>query len=123
MKNQDTLRIRQEISIASNKPNMEEIIWSGIELRGVDSRISEGRIDVNGEALVQVLYLAAEDEERLQWFETTVPLKGSIDCDVCNQEQLYHITAQMADVHLDVAPDMDGEARNLYLEVILQMHI
>lgn len=123
MKKRDTLRIRQEISIASNKPNMEEIVWSGVELRGIDSRINDGQIDVYGEALVQILYIGDEDEERLQWFETTVPVKGSVACEDCSTEQLYHIATEISQMNLEIAPDLDGESRNISLEMILGMDI
>lgn len=67
----DNLRIRKEITLSSNKPNMDEILWSSVELRGINSHMRNGEIDVNGEALIYVLYSGAEEEDRLQWFETT----------------------------------------------------
>lgn len=41
----DTLRIRKEISLSSNKPNMDEILWSSVELRGMSTRLKNGEIE------------------------------------------------------------------------------
>ena len=63
----DTLRIREEISLSSNKPNMDEILWHSVELRGMGVHMKNGEIEVSGEALIYVLYSGIEEEERLQW--------------------------------------------------------
>ena len=44
----DTLRIRKELSLSSNKPNMHEILWNSVQLRGINSRMKNGEIEVSG---------------------------------------------------------------------------
>lgn len=119
----DILRIRQELSLPSNKPNMEEILWSSVELRGINSFLADGKIETAGEALVQVLYSSAEDEERLQWLEMTVPVQGSIECSACTKEQICHIKAEISQADVEIAMDEDEEARNLLLELVVNLEI
>lgn len=119
----DNLRIRKEISLSSNKPNMDEILWSSVELRGINSHMRNGEIDVNGEALIYVLYSGAEEEDRLQWFETTVPIKGSVECNTCEESQIYRISANLAQADLEIMPDEDGEERNILLEMAINLSI
>ena len=119
----DTLRIRQELSLSSNKPNMEEILWSSVELRGMGSRLKNGEIEVTGEALVSVLYSSAEEEERLQWFETTVPVHGTVECSSCDENQIYYIKSELSQGELEIEADEDGEARNLLLEMVINLEI
>lgn len=119
----DTLRIRQELSLSSNKPNMDEILWSSVELRGISSHLKNGEIDVMGEALVYVLYSGAEEEDRLQWFETTVPIHGIVDCSVCDANQIYYIRSKLSQADLEIQPDEDGEERNLLLELVINLEI
>ncbi len=119
----DTLRIRKELSLSSNKPNMDEILWSSIELRGINSRLKDGEIEVTGEALVYVLYSGIEEEERLQWFETTVPIQGSVDCSICEEALLCQIKTELAQANLEIHPDEDGEERNLLLEMVINLAI
>lgn len=119
----DTLRIRQEIALSSNKPNMDEILWSSVELRGITSHLKNGEIEVTGEALVYVLYSGTEEEDRLQWFETTVPIRGTVDCTSCDADQIYYIKTELSQEDLEIQPDEDGEERNLLLEMVINLEI
>lgn len=119
----DTLRIRKEISLSSNKPNMDEILWNSVELRGISSHLKNGEIEVNGEALIYVLYAGAEEEERLQWFETTVPVQGSVECSTCEETLVHRIHVNLAQSNLEIQPDEDGEERNILLEMVVNLSI
>ena len=119
----DTLRIRKELSLSSNKPNMDEILWSSTELRGINSHLKNGEIEVSGEALIYILYSGAEEEERLQWFETTVPVQGNVECNTCDEALIHRISAQLAQVNLEIQPDEDGEERNILLEMVVNLSI
>lgn len=119
----DTLRIRKELSLSSNKPNMDEILWSSAELRGINSHLKNGEIEVTGEALIYILYSGAEEEERLQWFETTVPVQGSVECNTCEEALIHRISAQLAQVNMEILPDEDGEERNILLEMVVNLVI
>ena len=119
----DTLRIREEISLSSNKPNMDEILWHSVELRGMGVHMKNGEIEVSGEALIYVLYSGIEEEERLQWFETTVSVKGSVDCDICDEALVYRIFPKLAQVGMEILQDEDGEERNILLEMVVNLSI
>ena len=119
----DTLRIRKEIVLSSNKPNMDEILWSSVELRGINSHMRNGEIEVSGEALIYVLYSGTEDDDRLQWFETTVPVKGSAECNTCEESLIYRVSASLAQSNLEISPDEDGEERNILLELVVNLSI
>ena len=119
----DTIRIRKEISLSSNKPNMDEILWHSVELRGMNSHMKNGEIEATGEALIYVLYSCAEEDDRLQWFETTVPVQGSVECNTCEEDLIYHISAKLAQADLEIEPDEDGEERNILLEMVVNLSI
>lgn len=119
----DNMRIRKEIVLSSNKPNMDEILWNSVELRGINSHMRNGEIEVTGEALIYVLYSGAEEDERLQWFETTVPIKGSVECNTCEESQIYRISVNLAQANLEIQPDEDGEERNILLEMVINLSI
>lgn len=119
----DTLRIRQEVVLSSNKPNLDEILWSAVELRNIGSHLKDGEIELSGEALIYVLYAGAGEEEHLQCFETTVPIRGMVDCPECHAEQIYDIRVCLAQADMEIRPDEDGEDRNLLLEMVLNLEI
>lgn len=119
----DTFRMKQEIALPSNKPNIEEILWNSVELRGMDCRLKNGDITVAGEALVYALYCGQEEDDRLQWIETTVPINGTVDCPLSQENQLFKITVEPAQMDLEVKPDEDGEERQLLLDMVMNLDI
>ena len=56
----DIFRIKEEISLSSNKPNIGEILWDSVQLRSWDVRPGDGVLDIRGELFVFELY-AADD--------------------------------------------------------------
>ena len=43
VRRKDTYRIREELSLSANKPNMETILWREMKLRGVSCSPVQGR--------------------------------------------------------------------------------
>lgn len=48
----DTLRIKDDITLASNRPNVENLLWYTIEPRNLDIRPEENKLRVKGELAV-----------------------------------------------------------------------
>lgn len=118
----DICRQKSEIVLPSSRPNVREILWKSIELRNVESHLKDKKAGVNGEILVSVLY-SEEEDARLQWYETTVPLVCSIDCDAGCEGCIYRVKATPISMELEVKPDYDGEERVLVLELVLDLDI
>lgn len=119
----DICRQKNEIVLPSSKPNVREILWRSIELRNVESRLGDGRAGVTGEILLSVLYSDEEDGDRLQWYETTVPLDASTECELDETDVVHRIRAVPASMEVEVKPDYDGEERILVLELALELDI
>ncbi|MCI5918866.1 MAG: DUF3794 domain-containing protein [Roseburia sp.] len=119
----DTLRVRNEIVIPSSKPNVSDILWKSIELRHLEYTGGDGEIKVTGEALVTVFYYGEEDEGRIQWNETSVPISGSIDCPGLSGEEIFQVSLAPLTTDLEVKPDYDGEERILVLELVFDVSL
>lgn len=119
----DTFRFKEEILLPSNKPNIRQVLWKSVQLRGVEMRLGEQQLNVKGEALVFVLYEGEDEEEHLQWMETALPFSGAIDCHGCTEDMIGDVTYDVSGVELEVKPDYDGEERMLHLELVLDLDI
>ena len=42
----DNFRFRKEIPLASSKPNIREILWRSVQVRGLESRLKNGEIEL-----------------------------------------------------------------------------
>lgn len=123
MTKRDICRQKSEILLPSSKPNVREILWKSIELRNVESRLESERAVISGEVLVSVLYSEEEEGERLQWYETTIPLECGAECDVVREDAVYKIGVTPITMELEVKPDYDGEERILVLELVLNLDV
>ncbi|MDD6057228.1 MAG: DUF3794 domain-containing protein [Clostridiales bacterium] len=118
----DICRQKSEIVLPSSKPNVHEILWRSVELRNVEKQIREGKALVSGEVLVSALY-SEEETDRMQWFETTVPLSCSVDCEIGEEQDVCKIGVTPLSLEMEVKPDYDGEERILVLELALELDI
>lgn len=119
----DILRIKDEINLASNKPNIGELLWESVQLRGTDVRVSDGQIDIRGELFIFVLYAGDDENGTKQWIETAMPFSGSIECAECSASMIPDVEISLASSSLEVRPDYDGEERLIQVEVVLDLDI
>ena len=119
----DICRQKSESVLPSSKPNIREILWQSMQLRNVESRLTEGNIRFSGEILVSILYNDEEEGEHLSWYETTVPLDAQAECGVMENDCIWQVKMIPVTMELEVKPDYDGEERILVMELALDMHI
>lgn len=119
--NRDICRQKSEVVLPSSKPNVREILWRSVELRNIENRVQDGMVQIVGEVLLAVLYSEEEETERLQWYETTVPLACETECGVQDENIICKVKATPISTELEVKPDYDGEERILVLELALNV--
>ena len=117
----DTLRLKEEISLASNKPNIAELLWSHIEVRGLDLRPEDNTVKAKGELAVFVLYSGDDEGNPLQWLEYSLPFSGEVECSGCTGEMIPNMEAAVINQGIEVKPDADGEERVLLADVVLEL--
>lgn len=117
----DTLRIKDEVTLASNKPNIDMLLWNTIEVRGLDLRLEDNMIKARGELAVFVLYSGEDEENPLQWVEYVLPFNTELDCTGCTADMIPNIAASVMHQSIEVKPDADGEERVLSVDVVLEL--
>lgn len=119
----DTYRIKDQIHLPSNKANISEILYSEVELRNPEARLSENKFNVKGELINFVLYASEDDEKPLEYFETELPFTTTIECNGCTENMIDNIDYAIASKNLEIMPDTDGEQRIIDVEVVLELGI
>ena len=117
----DTLRIREEITLAANKPNIAELVWSDLEIRGLDLRPEQDQIKARGELAVFALYVGDEESGQMQWLEHALPFTGEAECPGSMEDMIPQIETSVLSQSLEVKPDADGEERILFADVVLEL--
>lgn len=123
VQNKDILRLKEEFSIPSNKPDINEILWENIQLRNCRAMPQDGQIAVTGSLFVFVLYRAQDEAGSVQWMEQMLPFEGKIACNGCGAELIPDIELSLSQAELSVKEDTDGEQRLFHLEGVLELEI
>ncbi len=119
----DVLRVKKELTIPSGKPELHEILWQDLEVRGLDLRSEEGRVSAQGELFVFCLYSDGEEDHPLQWVEQALPFQAEVECQGCISEMIPRIESTLGQTTLEIQPDSDGEERVLQAEAVLELDI
>lgn len=117
----DTSRFRSELTLPSNKPGIQEILWYSLQPRGLESRMEDGKIGINGELLIHMTYRSAEDTEQMQCLELAVPMQAQVDAAEAEPDVVSWVRVRLVSSDLEAAEDFDGEERLLQLEAVLEV--
>lgn len=119
----DIFRLKEEISLPSNYPNIFRILWDNTSLGDMDFKVMEEKIVLSGDVHVFLLYEGEGEEHPIRSFETTVPFNGTLECHGCREGMLPDIRCRLGQKELAVRPDFDGEERSIGLEMVLDFAI
>ncbi len=122
----DIFRIKEEIGLPGNYPNIFQILWSDVNLGDVEFRVMSEKIQMQGEVHIFVLYEGEGEEHPVRTFEYNLPFNGSLDCHGSKEGMIPDIryTASVQEhgqPFITVKPDLDGEERSLGLEIVLNI--
>ena len=93
----DTMRIKDEVTLVSNKPK------------------------ARGELSVFVLYSGEDEENPLQWAEYVLPFNTEVECTGCMGEMIPNIGFSVMHQSIEVKPDSDGEERIMSVDTVLEL--
>ncbi len=119
----DVFRLKEEVTLPSNYPNIYQILWDNVSLGDVEFKILEEKMTVSGDVHVFVLYEGEGEEHPVRTFETAVPFSGVIECHGCREGMIPDIRYRLTQRELTVRPDFDGEERSVGIEVVMDINI
>ena len=119
----DIFRIREELQLPHDLPNVVAILWKKIRIGKLEWKPLDGKIGIQGEIHVFVLYETTEEENPVQSYQTVVPFAGAMECQGCKEEGILDMLCESSHRELEIHGDNDGEERCFGLEVVLDLTI
>lgn len=123
IRKKDIFRIKEEIEVSSNKPNINEILWNKVDIRNTDIKLLDDKISLRGEMIVFVLYSVEDESAPIQWIENSIPFTGNIDASGCREEMIPNIDIKILNADIESKADYDGEERVISCDVVLDLDI
>lgn len=119
----ESFRIRDEVNLPVNKPNVGSVLWKDLQLRGLEIRMQEGRLSIKGEVLFFVVYEGEEEGSGIQWMEQSLPFHGNVDVPGMTPEMFGLLEPEISHQEMELKPDYDGEMRSFLWELVLEIHM
>ena len=119
----DSYRIRDEMSLPVNKPNMQTLLWKDLQLRGLELQMQENRMGIKGEVLLFAVYQSEDEQAPVQWIEQTVPFQGTLDVTGLTPEMIGFFETEISHQDIEIKPDYDGEMRMFQIEMLVEIHM
>lgn len=119
----DNFRIKENVELPTGKPNIAELLWYDIAIKSIETRPAEDGLAVSGEVSLFVLYMAADENQSIQWYETASAFEGMVDVSGCNADMIAYVSHQIQSCDVEVKPDFDGEDRVISVELVLDLNI
>ncbi|MDR2939230.1 MAG: DUF3794 domain-containing protein [Clostridiales bacterium] len=115
----DKFIVKDEITIPSGKPNIREILQCTVDINNKDIRVSNGKININGELTVTTLYKCDDDISVIEFLENEIPFNGAVEVANARDDMFSDVTLTILDKYLQIKPDSDGEDRVIEIEVTI----
>ncbi len=119
----DTYRVKEEVELSGNKPNIAQILWYRLEPRGIECRPLDGKLSVHGEMELFCIYKGQEEHIPLQWLERSIPFSGAVEVPECTDEMVPDIRIRPIHRAVEAKEDYDGEMRLLSVEAVLELDV
>lgn len=119
----DIFRLKEEVGLPSNYPNIFRILWDNVSLGDMEFKVMDEKLTLSGDVHLFILYEGEGEEHPIRSFETAVPFSGVLECHGCREGMLPDIRCRLGQKELAVRPDFDGEERCIGMELVLDCGI
>ena len=121
LRHKDTFRIKDTITLSGNKPNIDHILWTEMKLRGITTRPVDGKMMLEGELLLFVIYQGEGEGAPIQWVEESIPFSGELDVPDMTEDMVPVVMVHLIHKDIEGKPDSDGEMREMDVDAVLEL--
>ncbi|MFQ9209294.1 MAG: DUF3794 domain-containing protein [Clostridium fessum] len=122
VRRKDIYRVREEVSVSANKLNIETILWQEMRLRDVSVRPLDGKLHLDGELSVFLIYSGEGEHTPVQWLEESIPFSGEVELGGGGGDDPGG-RGPDSSCRGGQKPDSDGEMREMEVEAVLELDI
>lgn len=96
------LTLDNDLNVPDIKPDIERIVREQGDIKVLDVKVSNGRVNIKGELVTNILYIAEQDEDKIQHMTGSIPFNESVNmsdtCDGDNVQVKWELEDLTADV-------------------------
>jgi hypothetical protein len=119
----ETFRINDQISVPSNKPAIDRIVWKDVRLKSVNTKMLDGVIHIGGELYVFFMYVPEMEGVPYQWMESTLNFGGTVEVSEATESMVSYIDVLLHNVNVESQMNQDNETRIIDINALLKLNI
>ncbi len=105
--------------IPAGKPSVVEILRNDVKLSGLDFKLADNKIAVQGDINVSTLYTSDDEERKIESVENEIPFTHIFEVEGIEDDCEFEVNCEITDVRVLAQEDMDDELRILDLSIEL----
>ena len=119
----DIMKIKEDIEIPANKPNIGRVLWDQVNFSEIESRATDVGVHISGKMDIFVIYKPDDEVAPVQYVSATREFQDTVNCDGIDEDMILDdmITASRGSV--SVRANDGGEDRILQVESSLNVDI
>lgn len=122
-KKTDVFRIKEEVEIPGSYPAIQKLLWNQVDTTELEVRPMDGKVSLKGELFCYIMYEGQGASPIVKTVTRKIPFHGSIDCSGCKNDSIVSFVPSFEPAALEIKKDADGEDRNFYLDMAMNMQI
>ena len=119
----DIMKIKEDIEIPANKPNIGKVLWDQITFSELESKATDVGVHISGRMDVFVIYKPEDELAPVQYMNATREFQDTISCDGIDEDMILDDIITVGRGSVTVRADDDGEDRVLQIENSLNVDI
>ena len=119
----DVCKLKEEVDIPQNKPNIKNIMWSSVELRNIETKPLDNRLSIRGEIEIFVVYKGQEEHLPIQYLFSVRTISKELECQGASEDMICEVDACLGKGDVSIRADADGEDRIIGVEYNMDMNI
>ncbi len=123
VRRKDTYRIKEVLNVPGNRPDIDKLLWQDMKLRSVTTKPLDGRIHVEGELVVFLVYSGGDAQMPVQCLEESIGFSGDVELAESDEDMIPFIAVRLMHRDVEVTPDSDGEMREIAVDAVLELDI
>ena len=120
--NKDQYNINEQLVISAEKPAVNKILKTDFKVMLKDDKITDGKVELSGELGINVLYIAMDEDNSINFLEFEVPFNQYIEVPAAERGMDCVTEVNPGQFYLDVAEDEAGEKKLLTVEAVINVN-
>ena len=115
---QEQFNVCEEVSVA-DKPAIESIVRSSVDVSLTDAKAVTGKLMINGEINLKLLYISDVESGEIGKIDYLLPFNQIIDCEGIDEKTINNVECDIMSYDIRLKNDMLSEKPSIVVDIML----